>query len=253
MSLPDDITEAHKMIEELRKENADRRVRAKPYEEAFKLFNQEEQEFVLGLVSTLAADPQAGALALRDLSYQMLDPADFVEGLELDLPAPTTPTESTEEEESDMPGLTAEQLQAELDRRETAAREAAEKAAEEAAIEAIYDEIEEAGFPRGSEGFQIALSLAAGQAQLGKDVDFKALAPTVASVVGVELPSAEGETAEEEEEAGTGTKHVSTALVSGSSGAPGEAPKDWLAEAKAAGRDPFEVARERAEARLELA
>lgn len=249
------------MIRDLRKENADRRVKAKPYDEAFGEYNAQEQELLLGIVRTLAHDQAAGGKALRDLAVDILGEDGFREGLEFLENAEEVPAkaedETTEDEEKEgqVPtGLSAEELKAELDRREKAREEAEAKAKQDAEVAEIFAEIEALGFEQGSEGFMTMLSLANTQATLGKDPDFKVLAPQVRSLVGLPEPEAEGEPTKDEAapEAKPEVKFPSTADAGGA-GAATEAPKDWVAEAKAAGKSPMEAARERLEARLSQA
>lgn len=259
MSLPETIEDAHKLITDLRAENAQRRVRSKAYEEAFSDFSDQEQDFLLSLVTLTAKDSKEGARAFRDLAFQMMqqDPEAFLEGLDIAPPAAPAAEDTTNEEEAEVAGLTEAQLQAVLDERERKATEARDKAEQEAAIEGIYAEIEALGFERGTEGFATILSLGNTQAQLGKDVDFKALAPTVAQLVGLDLPGATNEEALPEAREipdapeGSGKPHASTADAGGAGGAPTETgDPNWAATAIKEGRDPLAIARERAEARM---
>lgn len=252
-ALPTDIEEAHRMIKELRTENADRRVKAKPFTDAFGDYSPEEQTVLLGIVRTLASDQVEGGIALRNLAVQVLGEDKFKDGL--DFLAPVTPKEDPEagekEEETVSAGLSADELKAELDRRDADRAAAASKADEEAAIAGIFKEIEDLGFEQGSEGFLTLLSLANTQASLGKDPDFQALAPQVRQLVGLPEPEAvtEGEGEAEGLTTAVETSFPSTAGAGGA-GAAAEPQKDWIAEAKAAGKSPMEAARERAERRM---
>lgn len=262
--LPDNIEDAHKMIEDLRRENADRRVKSKAYEESFSEFNESERAYLLELVRLTATDPSKGAIGFRDLAFQMLQtPEAFLDGLDIELPS-ANPEETTEpaeeasnESDDDMTGLTAEQLQAVLDEREAKAKEAADKAQQEQEIQAIFTEIEELGFEQGSEGFMGMLSFAQSQASAGKDVDFKALAPKVRAALDIPEPNSDaGSDAEKAAEIAVGEdkdpepQFPSTVDAGGAGGAPTEKATDFVAEAKEKGIDPWAAARARSEARL---
>lgn len=261
--LPDNIDDAHKMIEDLRRENADRRVKAKAFEEAFGEYNDVEQQTLLDLVKTTAKNPTQGALGFRDLAFQMLKPEVFLEGLDIELPAAPQQEENNEpadeatEGEETMAGLTEEQLQKVLDEREKAAREAAAKEQQEQEIQAIFKEIEDLGFEPGTDGFMGMLSLAQSQAAVGREVDFAELAPKVRTAFDIPEP---GASAEEEPSSDAAEKATEVATEekpkfpsttdAGGSGAATEPPKDFVTEAKEKGVDPFDAARARAEARL---
>lgn len=242
-------------VEELRAEAAKYRTSLRPYEAAFGDFNQHEKEFLFGMLKALNQDPKEGAKQFRDMAKNVLQD-DFYADLE-DIPQPEPQEEAGSDEEQegeDQVSLTPEQLKAELDAREEAQRKAAEEAAMQAEIEAVYKEIEDAGFERGTPEFQTALSLGASLTQSGQDVDFKALAPKVRIVHDLpepEAPETAPETAEPSTEAepSPAPQHPVTAGAGGS-GNGAEPAKDWVAEAKAEGKDVMQVARERMEARL---
>lgn len=251
-----------KYVEELRDEAARYRTELKKFKAPFEGFNAAEIDYLFDIVSTLGTDQKGGALKVRDLAKNILK-EEFYEGLD-DLPQPEAPAEEetqdlTPKEEPVTDSLTAEQLQKMLDEREAKAREEAE-------IEGIFREIEEAGFERGTEGFITALSLAQTQASLGKDVDFKVLAPKVHTILGTEAP-AEESSEEDASDAATASTDAAVAsatetavegdrdfpktpAAAGTTGAPGEAKTDWLDKAREAGKSPLEAARERLEARL---
>lgn len=243
-------------VEKLRAEAAKYRTSLRPFEQAFGDFTDAERTYLFGLIRNLNHDPSAGAVGFRDMAKDILK-EEFYTGLD-DLPKTEQADPETEDKkEEDQVSLTPEQMQTILDERDakskSEAEEAATKAAEAAMVEEIYAEIEALGFERGSDGFTTALSLGASLAQQGKDVDFAALAPKVRLVL--DLPEAEtvADDAETviETPAGSGNEFAKTATTTGAGGA-GEVAKDWVAEAKAAGQDPMQVARERAEARLSI-
>ena len=263
-NLPDDPETLKGMIADLRKENADRRVRTKAYEEAFGEFNDKEKQYLLDLVATTASDPQKGARAFRDLARNMIgDDQAFLEGLDIEMPAQEEKKEALPVENDEEMTLTEEQMQKLLDERDAKRAETESKKAEEAAIEEVYKEIEALGFERGSEGFTGVLSLASAKIAAGAEsVDFAELAPKVAAAFDIpwgatddSKTEAEAETedapTEVSEDASAETVHPVTAEAgSAAKGGPGESAKDWVAEAKSEGRDVFEVSRERAAARL---
>lgn len=267
-------------VEKLREEAARYRTSLKPYKAAFGDFNDAETEFLFEMLTALNKDPHEGARMFRDMSKNILND-EFFEGL--DLPVVERP-----EEESDTVGdavdeivnnkqsknkdenmaekakekessgvLTPEQLRAELDARDKAAAErAAEAAAEakmQAEIEAVYKEIEDAGFQRGTEAFQTALSLGASMTQQGKDVVFADLAKKVRFVHDMPEPEAapdpEPAAPDPMNPTGSGKEFAKTATVEGVA-TPTEPAKDWVQEAKEKGINPMQAARERAEARL---
>ena len=248
-TLPSDIDEAHRMIRELRKEAAGYRVKAKPYAEVFDQFNEGEQAYLLETIKGLANDDPQAAIELRDLSKRLLQD-EFYDGLDLPVQEPKEKPGKLGKEGDDVSALTREELIALLDEREGKTKAELAKEREEAQrradAEAIFAEIEEAGFERGSEGFMVALTLGQALATKGEDVDFKALSPRIHAAVGSE-PVKKEETTETVEE----TKKIdpSTADVEGI-GAPTASKVDWLAEAKAKGMSPMQAASERLAKRL---
>ena len=256
--LPDDIEEAHKMIEDLRKENADRRVKAKKYDDAFSKFNETEREYLVDLVSRTGDDPKEGAKGFRDLAFRVLDndPAQFLDGLDIELPTaePAKEETTTEESTEESPQMTPEQMQKILDERDTKAKAeaeaAAQKEAEEAEIESVFAEIEALGFERDTPAFLAILNMGGAMAASGEFEGFEGIAPKVKMAFDmndtVEEPAAETEPEVE----GSGKAHVSTAEAGGSAGAPAEPEKDWVQAAKDAGIPVMQAARERAESRI---
>jgi len=242
--MPDDPAELKKMITDLRKEAASRRVKAKPFEQAFDGFNEKEVAYLLELVEGVAQDPVAGAAGFRDLAKDLMKD-EFYEGLD-DVPAVTKEEET--EETKDMPALTREELVALLDERDgKAAQTAAEKEAESQA-EAVFREVEEAGFARGTKEFMSALQIGRMEAELGNEVDFKELAPRIYAAAGVEPPANE-ELQDGEGESEPETKHPKTVDVEGS-GSATETVSGVVEEAKEKGKSPLEIARDRLEARF---
>jgi len=256
--LPDDITEAHKMIEDLRKENGDRRVKAKRYDDAFTKFNESEREYLVDLISCTGDNPDEGAKGFRDLAFRMIgDPAVFLDGLDL----PTAPTEEEPEAKitTDEAGtnMTPEQMKAILDERDaasaTSAAEAAKAAEEEAEIESVFAEIEALGFERDTPAFLAVLNMGGAMATTGTFDGFEALAPKVKMAFDM-APDPDPSTTEADapvvEAEGSGKAHASTAEAGGSPGAATENKKDWVQEAKDNGVDVMQAARDRAENRL---
>lgn len=252
--LPEGDTFDREYVEKLRAEAAGYRTKLRPYEQAFGDFNDSEKSFLFGMLETLNGDPAAGAVQFRDMAKNILA-ENFYEGLD-DFPTPEAPAEDkTTEEKEDQVSLTPEQLAAELDRREKAAQEAAEakarQAADDAAVQAVYDEITEAtGFEMGTPGFKSALALGASIAESGGEPDFKALAPQVRAIHNIPEPEAENVIQSDDLVVeGSGNEHAATAGAGGAGGAT-EVEKDFVAEAREAGKNPFDAARERLEARL---
>ena len=218
------------------------------------------------MIQALNADPVEGAKQFRDMSKEILKDA-FYADLD-DIPGVPVQEETTQEEETkeeDPVSLTPEQMQKILDDRDAKAKAdataAAEEAARDAAIEEVFAEIEAAGFARGSEEFMTALALGQTLSAQGKDVVFADLAPKVRLVH--DLPEPEAPPAEEASNeapapapATVGTvvdgsgKEFPLTAGAGGAGTAAEPATDWVAEAKAAGRNVMEVARERAEARI---
>lgn len=262
-TLPTDVDELHRMIRELRDESAGRRVKLKPYEDAFGSLRDNERQYLLDVVKLIDRDPDKAAVEFRDTAFRMLGSQEkFLEGLDIELPQseaesdPGEPeVENESQEDDDMAQLTPEQLQEILDERDRKAAEAAAQQQQDAEVEAIFAEIEELGFERGTVGFMSMLSQAQTLAQAGQDPDFSALAPKIRALH--DLPDPESEGGDEEEgapEAGADEDpdpaFPKTADAGGAGGAPTEQKKDWVEQAKEEGRDIGEVARERAEARL---
>lgn len=257
--LPEDQdTFPREYVEKLRAENARYRTELKPYKEAFKGYNDAERAYLFDIVTTLDADPSAGALKARSLAQNVLG-EQFFEGL-TGVPTPEQPTEEPEEgpetQEEATAAMKPEDIQKMLDERDAKAREEAE-------IEAVFAEVEAAGFPRGSEGFMMALSVANAQVAAGKDVNFSELAPKVHAILGTEAaPAAEEAPAEGNEAPEARETELPEAIKprefpktadAGGSGAPTGEQKDWLAEAAEKGISPLQAARERMEHRLESA
>lgn len=265
--LPEGDTFDRAYVEKLRDENAKWRTKVRHYEGAFNGFNEGEQEYLLEVITTLSDDQEVGAMQLRNIAQNLLGDK-FLEGIE-----GVGPVEAVEEEEEGKDGtvadkpktgeLTAEELQRILDERDaTKEQTAAERqraAEEEAMIEEVFSEIEAAGFERGTEAFQTALSLGASMAQSGKDVVFADIAPKIRAFHDIPEPAVEGDTPDAAVEKavdadvdGSGKVFAKTATAGGAGNA-GAAKGDWVAEAREAGKDVMEVARERMEARLDNA
>lgn len=264
--LPTDVDELHKMIGELRKEAAGHRTKGKPYADAFEGYSPQEVSYLLDIVNTLRDDPESGASKVRDMAFGLYgrEPEKFAEGL---YEVPAAPEKKTDEgqkpeESTDMAELTLDDIKQLLDEREAANQQTQAQAAEDAEIQAVFAEVTEAtGFKQGTPEFGMALQLAAAKGQLtGEAPDFKAIAPLAAQAVGTEWkdPAASGEGEEktdeqaESSESDDGEPDFVSTPEAGGSGRTGTPEKgDWVAEANEGGRDLWEVARERMEARLE--
>jgi len=231
-------------VEKLRAEAAGYRTKLKTFTEAFEGFNPEETEWMLDKVSTIAANPDAGAESLLDIVKGFMGEDELLAALEIEV-VEDDGEEDPEEEDPDMSA--AEELRKILAERDEADAKAAEEAELESAREEIYAEIEAAGFERGTDGFQYALAIGQAEVAAGRDPSFAALAPRIAAAAGIE--NFEAPVVEEPE---GGKAHPSTAGAGGS-GAATENEKDWIAEAKESGSSPWEAARARLEARLDTA
>lgn len=115
-----------KYVEEVRQEAAKYRTRAKPFEEAFDGYDDEDREALLGLVKELRLNPQAGGARLIDAARQILgDEFDTI----LNDPTPKA--------------LTKEDLDKEFKARE-------ERAAQEQAVLDLEKEARELGYENGT-------------------------------------------------------------------------------------------------------
>lgn len=251
----DDQTFDAAYVRKLRREAAGFRTKLRAYEQPFKGFSDVEREYLLGLVEELDSEPELGALKLRDLSKQLLEEK-FYEGL--DVPQKEIENMSDDKDKAAPSGggeamFTRKDLEEMFAQRDAAAQEAAAKAADDAEVEAILKEVEAAGFERGSEGFLTALSLANTQVQLGKEVDFKVLAPKVHALIGDvgEVSSDEAAPADLGDGEVAADNRFPKTATAGGSGSATEPARDWVAEAREAGKDVMAEARQRMEARLE--
>jgi hypothetical protein len=258
--LPDGDTFDRAYVEKIREEAAKYRTTLRPFQDAFGDFNPSETEYLFGMLKELNGDPQAGALMFRDMAKNILSDK-FYDGLD-DAPQTTDsvedadPQTTTEGEDQVSDAATPQQIKAMLDERDKVAQEAAaasaQTASDEADIEAVFKDIEAAGFERGTEAFQTALSLGSSMAASGQEVDFAVLAPKVRVFHDIAEPAAEGEAADPVTEVveGSGKEHALTAGAGGA-GAGAEAPKGVVELAAEKGIPPLEMARELMEARLE--
>jgi len=119
------------LIKSVREEAATHRVKHVPFRDAFDGLTEGEVELILGMVGTLKTDGMAGAMQMRDLSFDML-------GDKFDEDAPWDAEELAEElgdlAEEQGEALTMEQVQEAIDA-------AKAEAAEEAALDAIEAQI----------------------------------------------------------------------------------------------------------------
>lgn len=231
-------------VEKLRAEAIKHRQAYAPFRDAFAGLNDSETAYLLKQVTGIAANPEEGAKVLLESAVNMLGEEAAYDALGISVMQEQEQEQVQEEEESQAMNL--EDIRAmfrEEQQKRAEAEEAARREAEEAeARESIFKEIEDAGFARGTTEFQTALALGKIEADAGRDVDFKALAPRVAAAAGLEPPKVQ-------EAPAAPTAHPET-VNAGGAGAGTEPPKkNWAEEAVANGQG-WEAARARLEQRF---
>jgi hypothetical protein len=123
-------------VEELRKESAKYRTKAKPYEEAFAEYDDESREVLLSLARELITDPEAGARRMVEISKNILDDK-FEDVLKDPSPRP----------------LTAQDVDRMFSERES-------KAQQEAAVRAVEQEADALGYADGTADRALLFSIA---------------------------------------------------------------------------------------------
>lgn len=123
-------------VEELRKESAKYRTKAKPYEEAFAEYDDESREVLLSLARELISDPEAGARRMVEISKNILDDK-FEDVLKDPSPRP----------------LTAQDVDRMFSERES-------KAQQEAAVRAVEQEAADLGYADGTADRALLFSIA---------------------------------------------------------------------------------------------
>lgn len=123
-------------VEELRKESAKYRTKAKPYEEAFAEYDDESREVLLSLARELISDPEAGARRMVEISKNILDDK-FEDVLKDPSPRP----------------LTAQDVDRMFSERES-------KAQQEAAVRAVEQEADALGYADGTADRALLFSIA---------------------------------------------------------------------------------------------
>lgn len=146
----DDLEAANKHIAKLNRENASRRVQSKKYDSVFGQFDEDVQDGLLGLVSTLATDPEAGAKQLLQVAKNILG-EDALKEPEFDPDKPMT----FKEYEALKAKEQAKQKEAETQRQQ--------EEENEKAVKAIFTKAEELGYKDKSTDRHVLLSIAAAE------------------------------------------------------------------------------------------